>query len=96
VTAFALTEEQQAFARRVRAIAAEELRPLAEAGPPGHVNRELVKAMGQLGLLSHQDGCGIAVWVAMFRQLAATGDRGFQPGALGSSGLWVGPGLGGV
>jgi alkylation response protein AidB-like acyl-CoA dehydrogenase len=51
VTAFALTEEQQAFARRVRAIAAEELRPLAETGPPGHVNRELVKAMGQLGLL---------------------------------------------
>jgi acyl-CoA dehydrogenase-like protein len=41
VTAFALTEEQQAFARRVRAIAAEELRPLAEAGPPGHVNREV-------------------------------------------------------
>ena len=34
MTAFALTEEQQAFARRVRAIAAEELRPLAEAGPP--------------------------------------------------------------
>jgi alkylation response protein AidB-like acyl-CoA dehydrogenase len=51
VTAFALTEEQQAFARRVRTIAAEELRPVAEAGAPGHVNRELVKAMGQLGLL---------------------------------------------
>ena len=53
MTAFAPTEEQQAFARRVRAIAAEELRPLAEAGPPGHANRELVKAMGQLGLLEH-------------------------------------------
>jgi len=51
VTAFALTGEQQAFARRVRAIAADQLRPLAEAGPPGHVNRELIKAMGQLGLL---------------------------------------------
>ena len=51
MTAFALTEEQQAFAGRVRAIAAEQLRPIAEAGPPGHVNRELVKAMGQLGLL---------------------------------------------
>ncbi len=51
MTAFALTEEQQALARRVRAMAAEELRPLAEAGPPGHVNRELVKALGQLGLL---------------------------------------------
>ena len=60
MTAFALTEEQQAFARRVRAIAAEELRPLAEAGPPGHVNRELVKAMGQLGLLQTLKGRGLA------------------------------------
>jgi alkylation response protein AidB-like acyl-CoA dehydrogenase len=51
VTAFALTVEQQAFARRVREIAADQLRPLAEAGVPGHVNRELIKAMGQLGLL---------------------------------------------
>jgi acyl-CoA dehydrogenase len=51
VTAFAQNEQQQAFAARVRAIAAEQLRPLAEAGRPGQVNRELVKAMGQLGLL---------------------------------------------
>jgi acyl-CoA dehydrogenase len=27
------------------------LRPIAEAGVAGHVNRELIKAMGQLGLL---------------------------------------------
>ena len=52
MTAFALTGEQQAFAQSVRAIAAEQLRPLAEAGAPGHVNRELIKAMGELGLLS--------------------------------------------
>ena len=51
MTAFALTGEQQAFAQSVRAIAAEQLRPLAEAGAPGHVNRELIKAMGELGLL---------------------------------------------
>ena len=51
MTAFALTEEQQAFAEEIRVIAASQLRPLAEAGRPGHVNRELVKAMGQLGLL---------------------------------------------
>jgi acyl-CoA dehydrogenase len=51
VTAFALTGQQQAFAEQARAIAAEQLRPLAEAGRPGRVNRELVKAMGQLGLL---------------------------------------------
>jgi acyl-CoA dehydrogenase len=51
VTAFALTDQQQALAEQVRAMAAEQLRPLAEAGRPGRVNRELVKAMGQLGLL---------------------------------------------
>ena len=32
----------------------------------------------------------------MFGQLAAPGDRGVQPGAPGSSGLWTGPGLVGV
>jgi acyl-CoA dehydrogenase len=51
VTAFALTGAQQAYADQVRVIAAEQLRPIAEAGTPGHVNRELIKAMGQLGLL---------------------------------------------
>jgi len=52
VTAFALTPEQQDFAERVRQIASGQLRALAEAGTPGHVNRELIKAMGDLGLLS--------------------------------------------
>jgi hypothetical protein len=52
VTAFALTGEQHALARRVRTIAGQELRPLAAAGAPGPVNRELIKALGQLGLLS--------------------------------------------
>jgi len=52
VTAFGLTAGQQEFAAHVRAVAAEELRPLAEAGPPGRVNRELLRAMGRLGLLA--------------------------------------------
>ena len=52
MTAFALTGEQQEFAERVREIAARQLRTLAEAGAPGHVNRELIKAMGDLGLLA--------------------------------------------
>ena len=51
MTAFALTEEQQGFAERVREIASGQLRTLAGAGTPGHVNRELIKAMGDLGLL---------------------------------------------
>ena len=52
MTAFALTREQQDFAERVREIASGQLRALAEAGTPGHVNRELIKAMGDLGLLA--------------------------------------------
>jgi acyl-CoA dehydrogenase len=51
MTAFALSETQLAFAAQVREIAAAQLRPITEAGVAGHVNRELIKAMGQLGLL---------------------------------------------
>jgi acyl-CoA dehydrogenase len=52
MNAFALTPAQQAFAAEVRGYAAGELRPLAEAGQPGRVNRDLLKAMGRLGLLA--------------------------------------------
>ncbi len=48
---FGLTAAQQDFAARVRA-PAEELQPLADAGQPGRVNRELLRAMGRLGLLA--------------------------------------------
>jgi acyl-CoA dehydrogenase len=82
MTAFALTEEQQAFADEIRVIAASQLRPLAEAGRPGHVNRELVKAMGQLGLLPR-----------LFPGQGGPGGRGAPPeGGLGG---WVPP-AGGV
>ncbi len=52
MTAFALTSEQRDLAERVRDLASGQLRALAEAGTPGHVNRELIKAMGDLGLLA--------------------------------------------
>jgi len=52
VTAFGLTAAQQEFAARVRTLAAEELRPLTDAGQPGRVNRDLLRAMGRLGLLA--------------------------------------------
>lgn len=47
-----LTAEQREFADEVKALAADWLVPLAEAGTPGAVNRELVKALGELGLLA--------------------------------------------
>ena len=52
MTAFALTSEQQDLAERVRDLASGQLRARAEAGTPGHVNRELIKALGDLGLLA--------------------------------------------
>ncbi|SFW62975.1 acyl-CoA dehydrogenase family protein [Amycolatopsis australiensis] len=52
MTAFALTAEQQAFASEVRRLAADRLRPLAESGVEGAVNRPLLKEMGALGLLA--------------------------------------------
>ncbi|GLY70410.1 acyl-CoA dehydrogenase family protein [Amycolatopsis taiwanensis] len=52
MTAFALTEGQQQFVAHVRAVAVDELRPVVDAGEEGHVNRELLKAMGTHGLLA--------------------------------------------
>jgi alkylation response protein AidB-like acyl-CoA dehydrogenase len=47
-----LTAEQRDFADEVKALAADWLVPIAQAGTPGAVNRELIKAMGELGLLA--------------------------------------------
>lgn len=48
---FSLDPEQTAWCAELRALAAERLRPLAEKGEPGHVNRPLVETLGELGLL---------------------------------------------
>lgn len=47
-----LSSAQRDFADEVKALAADWLVPVAEAGKPGTVNRELIKAMGELGLLA--------------------------------------------
>ncbi|MFF8654017.1 acyl-CoA dehydrogenase family protein [Streptomyces huasconensis] len=51
MTTFSLDPGQSAWCAELRALAAERLRPLAEKGEPGHVNRPLVEALGELGLL---------------------------------------------
>ncbi|MGW2523848.1 acyl-CoA dehydrogenase family protein [Streptomyces sp. NPDC001617] len=48
---FSLEPVQIAWCGELRTTAAERLRPLAEKGEPGHVNRPLVAELGQLGLL---------------------------------------------
>ncbi|MEJ7690345.1 MAG: acyl-CoA dehydrogenase family protein [Nocardioidaceae bacterium] len=52
MTAWDLTPEQHQLVTDVRRLAHDVLAPIAERGSPGHVNRELVKQLGALGLLS--------------------------------------------
>lgn len=69
MNAFALDQRQTEFADWVATVGSEQLRPLAEAGEPGTVNRDLVAAMGELGLLARLfPGCGDG---AVSRQAAA-------------------------
>ncbi|MEV7039279.1 acyl-CoA dehydrogenase family protein [Amycolatopsis sp. NPDC051061] len=49
---FTLDPDQRAFAAEVRRLAEDRLRPLAESGVEGAVNRPLLKEMGALGLLA--------------------------------------------
>ncbi|PZH03128.1 acyl-CoA dehydrogenase [Streptomyces sp. NTH33] len=49
--AFSLEPEQTAWCAELRALAADRLRPLADKGEPGHVNRALLTELGRLGLL---------------------------------------------
>ncbi|MEU9472467.1 acyl-CoA dehydrogenase family protein [Streptomyces avermitilis] len=51
MTAFSLDPAQTARRAELRTLAADRLRPLAEKGEPGHVNRPLVAELGRLGLL---------------------------------------------
>ncbi|WP_395573532.1 acyl-CoA dehydrogenase family protein [Streptomyces sp. BK79] len=51
MTAFSLEPAQLAWCAELRALAAERLRPLAEKGEPGRVNRALLAGLGTLGLL---------------------------------------------
>ncbi|MEU9371184.1 acyl-CoA dehydrogenase family protein [Streptomyces avermitilis] len=51
MTAFSLDPAQTARRAELRSLAADRLRPLAEKGEPGHVNRPLVAELGRLGLL---------------------------------------------
>ncbi|MFE9771704.1 acyl-CoA dehydrogenase family protein [Streptomyces sp. NPDC005931] len=51
MTAFSLEPAQLAWCAELRTLAAERLRPLADKGEPGRVDRPLVAELGALGLL---------------------------------------------
>src|SRR5215213_8459080 len=48
---FDLTPKQHEHVAWVKQVATETLAPIAERGRSGHVDRELIRAMGDLGLL---------------------------------------------
>jgi hypothetical protein len=52
VLAFSLEPEQTAWCAELRSLAADRLRPLADKGEPGLVNRPLLAELGRLGLLA--------------------------------------------
>ncbi|MGX1560019.1 acyl-CoA dehydrogenase family protein [Streptomyces sp. NPDC055506] len=72
MTAFSLEPAQLAWCAELRTLAAERLRPLAEKGEPGHVNRALVAELGRLGLLGRLFTSG-ALELCLMRESLAHG-----------------------
>ncbi|MFG2575755.1 acyl-CoA dehydrogenase family protein [Streptomyces sp. NPDC048481] len=68
--AFSLEPAQTAWCAELRALAADRLRPLAEKGEPGRVNRPLLAELGRLDLLSRLFTSG-AVDLCMMRESLA-------------------------
>ncbi|MFF6979977.1 acyl-CoA dehydrogenase family protein [Streptomyces sp. NPDC008343] len=68
--AFSLDPAQTAWCAELRTLAGDRLRPLAEKGEPGHVNRPLVAELGQLGLLRRLFTAG-AVDLCLMRESLA-------------------------
>lgn len=69
---FALGADQEEWCARLRALAAERLRPLAEKGEPGRVNRPLLAALGEEGLLGRVFTSG-ALELCLLRESLAYG-----------------------
>ncbi|MFJ7204570.1 acyl-CoA dehydrogenase family protein [Streptomyces sp. NPDC098789] len=69
---FALDPEQEQWCERLRALAAERLGPLAGKGEPGRVNRPLLAALGEHGLLERVFSAG-ALDLCLLRESLAYG-----------------------
>ncbi|MFE2637580.1 acyl-CoA dehydrogenase family protein [Streptomyces scopuliridis] len=69
---FSLDPVQTDWCARLRALAVERLRPIAERGEPGAVNRPLIAALGELGLLERLFGAG-ALELCLLRESLAQG-----------------------
>lgn len=69
---FALGVEQEQWCGQLRALAERRLRPLAEKGEPGRVNRPLLAELGELGLLERVFSSG-ALDLCLLRESLAYG-----------------------
>ncbi|POX60731.1 acyl-CoA dehydrogenase [Streptomyces sp. Ru62] len=72
MSAFSLGPEQTAWCAELRELAAERLRPLADRGEPGRVNRPLLAELGRLGLLARLFDSGALDLCLMRESLAQT------------------------
>ncbi|MFF5436410.1 acyl-CoA dehydrogenase family protein [Streptomyces achromogenes] len=72
MSAFALAPKQAAWCAELRALAAGRLRPLADRGAPGRVDRPLLAELGRLGLLSRLFTSG-AMELCLLRESLAQG-----------------------
>ncbi|CAK7280237.1 acyl-CoA dehydrogenase family protein [Streptomyces misionensis] len=70
--AFSLDPRRLAWCAELRALAAERLRPLADQGAPGRVNRPLLAELGELGLLERLFTSG-ALDLCLLRESLAQG-----------------------
>ncbi|MFF9567058.1 acyl-CoA dehydrogenase family protein [Streptomyces sp. NPDC014685] len=72
MTAFSLDPEQTAWCEELETLAERQLRPLAEKGEPGHVNRPLIAALGAAGLIDRLLDSG-ALGLCLLRESLARG-----------------------
>ena len=70
-----LTPEQRDLYEATRELAAETLKPIADAGTPGRVNRPLVAALAEHGLLARlfDGGQASAIELCLIREALARG-----------------------
>ncbi|MER6096638.1 acyl-CoA dehydrogenase family protein [Streptomyces sp. NPDC001728] len=70
--AFSLEPEQITWCTELRGLAADRLKPLADKGEPGRVNRPLVTALGELGLIARLFDAGALELCLLRESLART------------------------
>ncbi|GAA3486109.1 acyl-CoA dehydrogenase family protein [Streptomyces cremeus] len=86
---FALEPQQREWCEELRALATDRLRPLAEKGEPGRLNRPLIAALGELGLLERLFSAG-ALDLCLMRESLAHGCTEAET-ALALQGLGASP-----